>query len=389
MLNGQDPEISVTSGTVGVSGMAGNFNIGTNIPIGATFKCNVVAPEGSGLHLNTVTWAGLGNLGSYLTGSSDNAPPQSMKPSAPVLNKAGTQFVVVQPNTQYTIKATVTYTNAPGQWTSSVTFTSGKMPTYQYLGQVRKLDGQEVPDPQPNVSAAGVYIQYTNGSPNKDGMCIEAQTDPSVPGNYMLMQTSAMLLQFKGVDKNIYQLANPAGGPQAFDNGAFGGTTNTLGQQVAPVSNAGNFASTFWTEPPGPNQIGDDFYSVDSAPLAVQNATDKPTAPSPPDQESVGGLNGGTQEMFTTYLMYKPPAPYTGTWVAIGKVTWGFGGTANVQNGTFVQTILKPNTTPAVATPLSAATPTWNTRTTDITANGWQKANQPAFPATNKECRNG
>ncbi|MHB1559094.1 MAG: hypothetical protein ACYC61_16705 [Isosphaeraceae bacterium] len=374
MLTGQDPMISVKSGTVGASAVQGNANIPDTIPIGATFTCTAAAPPSSGLFLNTVTWAGLGNLGSYLTGDSSGQPPQSMKTTAPVLNQPNTQFVVVQPNANYTIKATVTYKNAPGQWSSSVTFKSGAMPTYQYLGQVQQLGGQAVPSPAPNVTGDGNFIVYTNA--NNEGMGIEARTDPGFLGTYMLMQTDAVLRQFTD-GSTVYQLANPAGGPQAFDNGAFGGATNTLGLGVYPTSNPGNGqpTGTSWTQ----NQISpvaQDYTAVfDPVPQNVPSQNGQPPAPVVPIQASVGGLNGGAQETLTTYLMYQPPAPYSGTWVAIGKVTWGYGGTANIQNGSFVQPILKPNTTPTVATPLNAATPTWTTRTSDIVAGGWQKTN--------------
>ncbi len=225
------------------------------IPIGATFKCAVAAPPGSGLVLNTVTWAGLGNLGSYLQGDSDSQPPQSMKPSAPVLTPQvatpGSQFVVVQPKNNYNISVKVTYTNAPGEWTSSVAFMSGAMPTYNSLKQVQMLKGQPVTPPAPNVNPLGNLIQFTNGPPDNDGMGVEAQTNPAFLGNYMLMQLTSTLRQFKDAQGNVYQIANPAGGSQAFDNGAFGGQTNTLGMQVAPVSTPGNTSFNGWAQAAG------------------------------------------------------------------------------------------------------------------------------------------
>ena len=299
--------------------------------------------------------------------------------AAPVQGQPFTNFLVVQPNNQYTVSVTVTYQGVGGgPWKSTVKFTSGPIPTYTYLGQVRKINGQPVAPPVPTVNAVRGALLFVNAEPL--GMGIEAQTSMNFPGNYMLMQLTSTLRQYTD-GTNTYQLANTANNPnntfQAFDNGAFGGTTNKLGMSVGQVSNYGELSNQ-WTQD---NQTSQDYVAIDDDPQNLPSPQTQPPSPTIPTQVSVGALNGGAggNETFTTYLMYQPPE-IAAQWVAIGQVTWGWGGTASVQNGSFVQPVLSPNTGPVNPQTLplkgqgpNATLPLWNTTTTAIVAAGWQK----------------
>jgi hypothetical protein len=403
-LQGSPPTISITAGNLPDGTSLNGGGTGTNntipmpkgdfVPIGTYYACTVSAP--GGLTLATETWAGLGQVGSYpnMGNGLDQPPPSNTAPSpsiksipAPVTqNVSKTNFLVVQPNTTYTIKVTVTYQNVanpPGQngWISSVTFTSGPNPTYTYLGKARQIAGpdgtmENVPSPEPNVSANRNYIEFTSSPNILDGMGIEAQTSPSWPGNYMLMQTCQMLRQYTD-GANTFNLANSFNTPpqdlQAFDN-STGGKQNTLGMEVATVTNPGQTLGNGWTQSaaPSPSQDVVAFDPViQGVPVPAQGLPN-------PIKASVGGLNGqGGNETYTTYLMYAPAGNFTKEWVAIGQVTWGWGGTATIANiagnNIFQAPIQNPSVSPVVPTALTATLPLWDITTSAIVAAGWQK----------------
>ena len=364
-------------------GAGGGGTIAGTVPIGTFFTCIVTAP--AGLTLTSDTWSGLGNVGSYISGAGNTPPPPNMlgipvpflnptpvNSQDPQTSTASTHFLVVAPNTAYTVSVTVTYQGVTGQWTSAVSFTSGQVPTCTYFNQVRN-----VPPPTPTISPDAQKLLFVNA--NQDGMGIEAQTSVNFPGQYMFMQlVKPVLMQYIDSTNTTYQIANTANNPTnlpALDTGGLGANNNTLGMAVQNVSNGAPIANNQWTQD---NMNPQDVVEYDTVPLSVPSPQQQPAAPTTATQASVGGLNGiGGSENFTTYLMYEPPATISGNWVAIGQVTWGWGGTANVNNlGNFQGAVLQPSTVPVqVTAPLtgSAATPLWNATTFNIITAGWQK----------------
>jgi hypothetical protein len=374
---GSDPDINVSGGAIAGGGSGTNNSIAGTVPIGTYFTGTASAPPN--LTFASVAWSGLGGVGGYIPSSTQggDAPPASMTTiPAPVLNQTPTNFLVVTPQNNYKVSVTVTYQGVAGDFTSAVSFTSGQIPTYTYLGQVRSIMNQPVAAPAPTISNNGSQLWFVNSG--GDGMGIEAQTSTQFPGQYALMQLITPLRQYTdGV--NTYQLSNSGQNPQnlqMFDNGGptDGGTGNTLGMAVFPV-NGPAVNSNQWTQD---NQTSQDFVTLDAVNQAVPSAQTAPPAPTVPTQVSVGGLNGnGGNETYTTYLMYKPPSNIIGEWVAIGQVTWGWGGTANVgnvnNNNLYVGQVLSPNTGQVNAQPLNAALPLWNTTTRAMVTAGWQK----------------
>ncbi len=361
------PPTGSGGGSYGISGTGTNNTIQAVVPIGTYFNCAVTPPVNSGLTISSVTWDGLGTVGDYIpTGSTGTtAPPASLTSiPAPITNKETTNFLVVTPGTTSTVKATVTYAGIAGMWVSSVTFTSGQVPTYTYLGSTM---GEAAPAPA--IPDNKSVLWFVNNV--RVGMSIEAQTNTAFPGQYMFMQLISPLRQYSD-GTNTYQLTNAAQGLQAFDNGAFGGPSNTLGTSISNKAGGGILANNQWTQD---NATAQDLITDDSAPQNIPSANGQPPAPTVPTSVSVGGLNGaGGNETYTTYLMYEPPAGVRGEWVAIGQVTWGWGGTGIVNGGFFDPQVVNPSITPVMPQALKATTPLWNTTSTAIIAAGWKKA---------------
>jgi hypothetical protein len=382
-----NPDVVLSGGYVGGGGV-GSASISVPVSIGTIMNVQIYPDPYKVEQLETVTVGGMSNISSYFSTAPNAVAPENMtlghnvntQPAPNILaNSAETGFIVDADPRQYTIDVKVTYVGGDSGETK-ITFTStaptGTM-TVMGQGQANMLLGN-----------TGLIDNNPTGGKYQDGIDIDASTTPiaGITGNFMIMQTATVSMALSSNCHN-YVMKSPNG--PSIDNGAAGDPAQ-IGHKVDPVplfnsapTDLGGFG---WTLPvtvgQPPNQI---TYAS-----GTYGFGDSPTVPLPAGVQNLQSLTvgstggnppvpGGNPETFTTYLMYMPGN--FGVWVALSKVDWGWGGSANAAPG---GTTLDPNTlsrsdsgAAQVTQPLggTAAFPTWTASTQTITKNNWQQVN--------------
>jgi len=183
------PPLVTVSGGGGVGGGGtGDFYIG-NVPVGTSIGCLVAAPPGLIIDDTTISWSGGTGFSSYLSGSAEDAAPQSMQVGTNVVtNGTSYSFVLDASSSSDSVKVSVEYQGHPGDAQTTTAHFTAVAPATANLSLV------STGSPRIDLANGPNLILDNPGKPDDAGIRIQAMTDGGqFEFDYMFLQTTNTL----------------------------------------------------------------------------------------------------------------------------------------------------------------------------------------------------
>ncbi len=328
---------TTTQGTDSNGNPNGVFTYADPVPVGTVVY--IMAGSATGYPISTYTWSGDSGIAGYGVGAPDTSVQSVAVNTNVVKNQGSFQFVVVNPNSSYTVNLSVTYANNMGSSTASLMFNTNAPSTANL-----------------NVVQRGTQTAYNDGTnfgvQLSPGVLISASTatDATSTGTFMIMQ----------VANTSYRAYTDGAGTHFRQNNIDYSGNNPPGQNLdGPLIDSGGVAypHILYTVGNAPAPEGPTSWTGNMPNASGQSPT---LSDSPRFAGNVAFSSITATDTFSDYLMYKPSVrSRSANWIALSEMDWNWSNTGSFQGGAFSA----PSSLQATPTPKTpsgqAAFPGW------------------------------